>query len=156
TWFEEAGKLLVEKPPQAHKPADLLCERLFKERCQIKHPDLNQSHDSKWLNSQSLKQAVAELLDTDSPVQIDNGNPDNHGQKRYLEKVLLKCGALRPIPGGGGPVKSFALETDATKLAPAFPVLKKLCERLNALKPTESLVIANFVKEMRGAPVGAS
>lgn len=156
TWFEEAGKLLVERPPQAHKPADLLCEKLFKERCQIKHPDLNLSHDNKWLNSQSLKQAVAELLDTDSPVQIDNGNPENHGHKRYLEKVLLKCGALRPVPGGGGPVKSFALETDAAKLATIFPVLKKLCERLNALKPTESLVIANFVKEMRAAPVGAS
>ena len=156
TWYEEGGKLLVEKPPQPHKPADLLCERLFKERCQIKHPDLNLSHDAKWLNSQSLKQAVAELLDTDSPVQIDNGNPENHGQKRYLEKVLLKCGALRPVPGGSGPVKSFALETDAAKLAFNFPVLKKLCERLNALKPAESLVIANFVKEMRGAPVGAS
>ena len=156
TWFEDGGKLLVEKPTQAHKPADMLCERLFKERCQIKHPDLNLSHDSKWLNSPSLKQAVVELLDTDSPVQIDNGNPENHGEKRYLQKVLLACGALRPLPSGNTLVRDFAAESDATKLDSKFPVLKKLCERLTGLKPNESLVIANFVKEMRGAPVGAS
>lgn len=155
TWYEEGGKLLVDKPPQAHKPADMLCARLYKEQCQIKHPDLNLVHDPKWLNSQSLRQAVAEILDTESPIQIDPGNPESHGDKRYLQKVLLACGALRPLPGGGGPVKCFAAESDATKIDSKFPVLKKLCERLNALKPTESLVVANFVKEMRGAPVGA-
>jgi hypothetical protein len=156
TWFEENGKLLVEKPTQFHKPADMLCERLFKERCQIKHPDLNLSHDAKWLNSQSLKQAVAELLDTDSSIQIDNGNPENHGEKRYLQKVLFTCGALRSLPNSTNLVKYFAAESDAAKIDAKFPVLKKLCERLNALKPTETLVISNFVKEMRAAPVGAS
>ena len=98
-WYEEGGKLLVEKPPQAHQPADMLCARLFQERCQIKHPDLNIVHDEKWQRSQSLKQAVMELLDTNSPVQIDSGSAENHGEKRYLQKVLLPCGALRPLPG---------------------------------------------------------
>ena len=156
TWYAEAGKLLVEKPTQAHQPADILCGKLFLERCQIKHPDLNVVHDEKWQKSQSLKQAVAELLDQTSPVQIDNGNPENHGEKRYLQKVLLQCGALRPRPGGGGPVKAFDAESDASKLDAKFPVLKKLCERLNALKPGEALGLASFAKEMRGAPVGAS
>jgi hypothetical protein len=156
TWYAEAGKLLVEKPTQSHQPADMLCGQLFSERCQIKHPDLNVVHDEKWQKSQSLKQAVAELLDPTSPVQIDNGNPENHGEKRYLQKVLLQCGALRPLPGSEGPLKAFAAESDATKLDAKFPVLKKLCERLNALKAGEALGLANFAKEMRGAPVGAS
>jgi hypothetical protein len=134
----------------------MLCGQLFSERCQIKHPDLNVVHDEKWQKSQSLKQAVAELLDPTSPVQIDNGNPENHGEKRYLQKVLLQCGALRPLPGSEGPLKAFAAESDATKLDAKFPVLKKLCERLNALKAGEALGLANFAKEMRGAPVGAS
>ena len=157
TWYEAAGKLLVEKPPQAHQPADMLCARLFHERCQIKHPDLNVVHDEKWQKSPSLKQAVLELLDTSSPVQIDNGNPDNHGEKRYLQKVLLPCGALNPLPGGGvGPVRQFTAESDATKLNGKFPVLKKLCERLASLKSGEAMGLANFTKEMRAAPVGAS
>ena len=87
-----------------HKPADMLCERLFTERCQIKHPDLNLVHDEKWQKSSNtpLKQAVMELLDNSSPVQIDNGNPDNHGEKRYLQKVLLNgCGALSRLRSAG-------------------------------------------------------
>jgi hypothetical protein len=153
TWYEAGGRLLVEKPPQGHQPADMLCARLFHERCQIKHPDLNLVHDEKWQKSQSLKQAVMELLDTSSPVQIDNGNPENHGEKRYLQKVLLPCGALNPLQGGG-PVKQFVAESDATKLNGKFPVLKKLCERLNALKPGEALGLATFAREMRAEPVG--
>jgi hypothetical protein len=156
TWYEAGGALLVEKPPQAHQPADMLCARLYQERCQIKHPDLNVVHDEKWQKSQSLKQAVMELLDTSSPVQIDNGNPENHGEKRYLQKVLLPCGALNPLPGGSGPVKQFIAESDATKLKGKFPVLKKLCERLNALKPAEALGLATFAREMRAEPVGGS
>ena len=155
TWYEAGGRLLVEKPPQGHQPADMLCARLFQERCQIKHPDLNLVHDEKWQKSQSLKQAVMELLDTSSPVQIDNGNPENHGEKRYLQKVLLQCGALNPLHGGSGPVKQFVAESDATKLNGKFPVLKKLCERLNALKPGEALGLATFAGEMREEPVGA-
>ncbi len=156
TWYEQGGKLLVEKPPQAHQPADMLCGRLFVERCQVKHRDLNVVHDDKWQKSPSLKQAVSELLDISSAVQIDNGNPENHGEKLYLQKVLLPCGALRPLPGSTGPVKSFAAESDAAKLDAKFPVLKKLCEGLNALKPNETLGLAGFSKTMRAAPVGGS
>ncbi len=156
TWYQEGGKLLIERPPQAHKPADMLCERLFTQRCKINHPDLNLVHDDKWPKSSALKQAVIELLDTRSPVQIDAGNPDNHGEKRYLQKVLLACGALRPLPSSGSePRKDFAVECDGSKLDAKFPVLKKLCERLNALKPAQNLTIATFMKEMREPPVGA-
>ena len=157
TWFEEGGKLLVDKPTQPHKPADMLCERLLKERCQIKHPDLNLVHDEKWQKNSntSLKQAVMELLDNSSPVQIDNGNPDNHGEKRYLQKVLLNgCGALSRLRSAGT-VTEFAVESDPAKVDQKFPALKKLIARLTALKPGESLVLADFIREMRRAPVGA-
>jgi len=157
TWFEEGGKVLVEKPAQPHKPADMLCERIFKERCKIKHPDLNFVHDEKWQKNTNtpLKQAVEELLDTDSPVQIDNGNPANHGEKRYLQSVLLNgCGALRRI-GNQGTVTEFAAESDPAKIDGKFPVLKNLVTRLNNLKPSDSLALADFIREMRGTPVGA-
>ncbi len=156
TWYQESGKLLIERPQQSHKPADMLCERLFTERCKINHPDLNLVHDDKWQKSPALKQAVMELLDTKSPVQIDAGNTDNHGEKRYLQKVLLASGALRPLPSSGNdPLKAFATESDASKLDAKFPVLKKLCERLNGLKPSQSLTLATFMKEMREPHVGA-
>lgn len=157
TWYQEGGKLLVEKPALQNKPADMLCETLFKERCNINHPDLNLVHEDKWQKSPSLKQAIQELLELNSPVQIDNGNTDNHGQKRYLQKVLFACGALRPLPSGDNElVKAFTAESDASKLDLKFPVLKKLSERLNALKPSETLTLGTFMKEMRDPPVGAS
>lgn len=157
SWFEEGGKLLVEKPTQSHKPADLLCERLFPARCQIKHADLNFVHDEKWQKNSNtpLKQAVEELLDTDSPVQIDNGNPANHGEKRYLESVLLRgCGALRRLRTQGT-VTEFAAESDPAKIDGKFPLLKTLVSRLAELKSGQSLVLADFIREMRGVPVGA-
>lgn len=156
TWYHAGGKLLVERPQQSHRPADMLCERLFTDRCKINHPDLNLTHDDKWQRSIALKQAVTELLELSSPVQIDAGNADNHGEKRYLQKVLLTCGALKPLPSSGGDlVKAFATVTDDAKLDAKFPVLKHLCARLNALSPSQTLPLAAFLKEMREPPVGA-
>jgi len=124
------------------------------------------------LNTRSLKEfsvattpdtIVAEAIRASISIPLlfqawtfSNGNPDNHGEKRYLQKVLFACGALRSLPSSTNLVKDFAAESDAAKIDAKFPVLKKLCERLNALKPTETLVISTFVKDMRGAPVGAS
>jgi energy-coupling factor transporter ATP-binding protein EcfA2 len=128
TWYQAGGKLLVEKPLQSHKPADMFCEAIFTQRCQIKHPDVNLLHDEKWQRNSNtpLKQAVMELLNTASDVQIDNGNPDNHGEKRYLQKVLLNgCGALKHLRNNG-PVTEFFVESDPDKIDAKFPVLKEL------------------------------
>ena len=157
-WYELGGKLLVDRPPQSHKPADMLCERLFTSRSQIKHVDFNLVHDDKWQKSNNtpLKQAVAQLLDFDTPVQIDNGNPENHGEKRYLQKVLLSgCGALVPIPGGDGPVKRFVAQSDPTKIDDKFPVLKELIQRLASLSASQHLVLSDFLREKKAPPYGA-
>jgi len=34
-WYWQGGKVLVDKPKQSHKPADMLCDGLFKKRCRI-------------------------------------------------------------------------------------------------------------------------
>ena len=144
-WYRQGGKVLVDKPKQAHKPADMLCEELFKKRCRIKHPDLNLCHDEKWRTGKNtaLKQAVAVLLEAEK-VLIDNGNPDNHGEKRYLEKVLLKgAGALKKI-GSEGVVSYFACETDPAKIHDDFPALKELCDRLANLKPGETFSVGGL------------
>ena len=66
-WYTQSGKVLVDKPKQAHKAADMLCEELFKKRCRIKHPDLNFCHDDKWRTGKNtpLKQAVGVLLESE-------------------------------------------------------------------------------------------
>jgi hypothetical protein len=118
---------------------------------------LNLVHDDKWQKNSNtpLKQAVTELLDHSTAVQIDNGNADNHGEKRYLQKVLLNgCGALKPLRSIGT-VSEFAAESDPSKIDQKFPALKKLVTRLAGLKPSESLVLSEFIREMRSAPVGA-
>lgn len=155
-WYTKDGKVLVDKPKQPHKPADMLCEMLFSKRCRVKHPDLNFSHDDKWRTGKNnaLKQAVNNLLDADR-VLIDNGNPDNHGEKRYLEKVLLKgAGALRKT-GSEGVVTYFDCDHDPQKISPDFPVLKDLCERLNQLNPGQALPLGTFLEEARKPPYGA-
>jgi len=154
-WYWQGGKVLVDKPKQSHKPADMLCEELFKKRCRIKHPDLNLCHDEKWRTGKNtaLKQAVGVLLEAEK-VLIDNGNPDNHGEKRYLEKVLLKgAGALKKV-GSEGVVSYFSCETDPSKLHDDFPVFKELYDRLANLNPGETFSIGAFLEEAKDSPYG--
>jgi len=154
-WYMQGGKILVDRPKQSHKPADMLCEELFKKRCRIKHPDLNFCHDEKWRTGKNtaLKQAVTILLESEK-VLIDNGNPDNHGEKRYLEKVLLKgAGALKKT-GSEGLVSYFACETDPARIHDDFPVFKELCDRLANLNPGETFSVGTFLEDARKAPYG--
>ena len=154
-WYWQGGKVLIDKPKQSHMPADMLCDELFNERCRIKHPDLNLCHDEKWRTGKNtaLKQAVGVLLEAEK-VLIDNGNPDNHGEKRYLEKVLLKgAGALKKS-GSEGVVSYFDCETDPYKIHGDFPVLKDLCTRLANIKSGETFAVCTFLEEARNAPFG--
>lgn len=155
-WLRKGGKTLVDRPPQSHKPADMLCEDLFPERCRIKHPDLNLCHDDRWRTGRNtaLKQAVAVLL-TAEQVMIDKGNPDNHGEKRYLEKVLLRgAGALRSI-GCEGSVNHFVCESDPGLIHDVFPVLKELCRGLTLLGTDQVFPLGGYLETMRGSPYGA-
>ena len=154
-WYRKGGKILVDKPKQSHKPADMLCEQLFTERCRIKHPDLNLCHDDKWRKgkNRALKQAVKVLLSAET-VFIDNGNPDNHGEKRYLEKVLLKGAGAVKKTGSDGAITYFDCETDPDKIHDDFPVLKEICARLSNLNPGETLAVGAFLEEARNAPYG--
>ena len=154
-WYWQGGKVLVDKPQQSYKPADMLCEKLFTKRCRIKHPDLNFCHDEKWRTSKNtaLKQAVGVLLEAEK-VLIDNGNRDNHGEKRYLKKVLLKgAGALKKT-GSEGVVSYFTCETDPKRIHDDFPVFKELCERLASLNPGETFSVGAFLENARKAPFG--
>jgi hypothetical protein len=156
-WYGQNGKVVVDQPKQPHRPADMLCDELFKNRCRIKHPDLNLAHDDKWRTGKNtaLKQAVAVLLEADQEVQIDNGNPDNHGHKRYLEKVLLKgAGALRKTTSDG-PVTFFECECDPDKISDDFSVLQDLCRELGEQKPGSAFAVGSFIEEAKAAPYGA-
>ena len=154
-WYTTGGSILVDKPQQTHRPADMLCDKLLTRRSRIKHPDLNQCHDDRWKTGKNnaLKQAVDVLLNAER-VMIDNGNPDNHGEKRYLEKVLLKgAGALKKT-GADGRVTYFACESDTAKLGDDFPVLKELYTRLARTEPGQSFAVGPFLSEVRDAPYG--
>jgi hypothetical protein len=155
-WFTKDGGVLIDKPQQIHKPADTLCELQFSKRCRIKHPDLNLCHDDKWLTGKNtaLKQAVAGLLEAER-VQIDNGNPDNHGEKRYLEKVLAKgAGALKKTDKAGN-VTFFECETSPDKLSDDFPVLKELCQEISRLNAGEVFPLGIFLEKVGQPPYGA-
>jgi len=154
-WHGKEGTVVVDMPPQSQKPADFICELLFTRRCKIKHPDLNQVHDSKWKKGKNsaLKQAVNMLL-SDAPVQIDNGSHDSHGEKKYLEKVLFrKAGALKKIRSEDN-VTFFECRGQADDIQDDFPVLKELCQRLNDLDPGKTLQVGSFIQEMKRKPWG--
>ena len=155
-WYGQHGRILVDRPRQSHQPADMLCDKLFKKRCLIKHPDLNFCHDGKWITGRNnaLKQAVTVLLEAER-VLIDNGNPENHGEKRYLEKVLLRgAGALRKTLSEGA-VTYFDCEADPEKIHGDFPVLKELCRKLAGLGPGEYFSVGTFCGDVRKAPYGS-
>lgn len=155
-WYTKNGDVLVDRPSQAHKPADVICERLFTKRCKVKHPDLNFCHDPKWQRGRNtaLKQAVDNLLSPEQ-VYIDQGNPENHGEKRYLQKVLLKgAGALSKV-SAEGPMAYFICEKDPEKIHNDFPLLRELLERLQNLEPHSTFQIAPFVQEMFLDPWGS-
>ena len=154
-WYWQNGKVLMDKPKQSHKPADMLCEELFKKRSRIKHPDLNFCHDDKWRTGKNtaLKQAVSVLLEAEK-VLIDNGNPDNHGEKRYLEKVFLKgVGALRKT-GSEGLVNYFECETDPAKINDELPAFKELCTRLSQINPGQTFSVGSFLEDVQKPPYG--
>lgn len=154
-WYGKNGKVIVDQPKQPHEPANRLCDELFKKRCRIKHPDINFKHDDKWESrNTALRQAVNMLLQG-KVVQIDNGNPDNHGEKRYLEKVLLKgAGALHKI-GAEGSVSFFECESDPDKISDDVPPLKDLCRLLATQKSGEVLTVSEFVAQAKQPPYGA-
>lgn len=154
-WYGQKGKVIVDQPKQSHKVADMLGEDLFSKRCRIKHPDLNLTHDDRWRTSKNtaLKQAVNVLLKADR-VMIDNGNPDSHGEKRYLEKVLLKgAGALRKIDSDGT-ITYFECESDSEKISEDFPILKDLCGHLAELEKGAALSVRNFIEKAKSDPYG--
>jgi len=154
-WYGQYGRIIVDRPQQAHKPADMLCEALYKERCLIKHPDLNYIHDNRWLTNRNsaLKQAVDILL-TAEKVFIDNGNPDSHGQKRYLEKVLFKgAGALKKV-GEDGKIIYFDCDCNPQHISDDFPALKKLCSQMQQLNASAMFPIGNFINDIKSSPYG--
>jgi hypothetical protein len=156
-WYGQSGTVLFDRPQQSHKAADVLCEKLYTKPCRIKHPDLNLVHDDRWKTGRNtaLKQAVDMLLTADR-VLIDNGNPDNHGEKRYLEKVLLRgAGALKKS-GADGHVTYFSCDMDSKKIQGDFPALQELCKRLEQLQAGQGFAVGPFISEMRDAPYGAS
>jgi len=155
-WYGEGGNVIVDQPKQPHKPADAICEERYTKHCRIKHPDLNFAHDDKWRTGKNrpLKEAVTMLL-AGEEVLIDNGNPDNHGQKRYLEKVLLKgAGALRKTRNEGS-VTYFECESDPGKISDDFGVLKELCQRMTDLDPGKTFPLGTFLSEASTEPYGA-
>ncbi len=153
-WYGKNGKVVVDQPKQPHEPVNRLCDELFKKRCRIKHPDLNIKHDDKWESrNTALRQAVNMLLQGET-VQIDNGNPDNHGEKRYLEKVLFKGAGALIKTGTDDSVSHFECEADPVKISEDFPLLKELCRRFSEQKAGEMLVVADFIREAKQSPYG--
>jgi len=154
-WYKEDGKILIDKPKQSHKPADMLCEELFTKRCRIKHPDLNYCHDDKWKTGKNsaLKQAVRILLENDK-VFIDNGNPDNHGEKRYLEKVLLKGGGALKKISSEGTIAYFSCETEPDNISDDYPILKILLSELKELTLGTPFSVGSFLDKVKSGPYG--
>ncbi|MCD6396352.1 MAG: chitobiase/beta-hexosaminidase C-terminal domain-containing protein, partial [Spirochaetaceae bacterium] len=154
-WYKEDGKILIDKPKQSYKPADMLCDELFTKRCRIKHPDLNYCHDDKWKTGKNsaLKQAVRILLENDK-VFIDNGNPDNHGEKRYLEKVLLKGGGALKKISSEGTIVYFSCETEPDNISDDYPILKILLSELKELTPGTSFSVGSFLDKVKSGPYG--
>jgi hypothetical protein len=155
-WYTEGGQVLVDRPQQPHEPATKMAERLFSKRCRIKHTDLNFVHDDKWKKGKNpaLKQAVEVLLQAER-VFVDSGNPENHGEKRYLQKVLFSGAGALEKTGGSGNVSYFRCEESPDKIHDNFPVLKELARRISEVEPGKTFELGSFLEEVKEPPYGA-
>jgi hypothetical protein len=155
-WYTAGNQVLVDTPQQPHEPATKMAEHLFSKRCRIKHPDLNFVHDDKWKKGKNtaLKQAVEVLLQAEK-VFVDSGNPENHGEKRYLQKVLFSgAGALKKT-GNSGNVAYFRCEESADKIHDNFPVLKELAQQISDVDPGKTFELGSFLNTVKEPPYGA-
>lgn len=155
-WYREDGKTLVADPINEVEPADALMNRLFTQRNTVSHEYLSKAHPKSFSASKdtALREAVARLVDTDRPLQIDHAEKDQRGEIRYLKMALANHGVLQQVGDYAGNVAAYELESNPAKYQHKYPALVHLIDRLKGLQRGQTLALWETLSEMTGDPYG--
>ena len=156
SWYATQGAILVAQPQSEYEPADESMGRLYQKRTRTPHPYLNQIHVSRFGPGKDvpLTDAVAALLRTHRPVEIDHSAPANRGEIRYLKNVLADNGALRQVGPASGTVAHYQVESSSDKFRDKLPALAAMLDNLYAFKQGESLTVRKLLADHADVPYG--
>lgn len=155
-WYREDGKTLVADPINEYEPADALMNRLYAKRNTVSHEYLSKAHPKNFSGSKdtALRDAVARLVETDKPVEIDHSEKENRGEIRYLKLALANHSILQQEGDYAGNIASYELESNPAKYQFKYPALSELIDRLKNIQRGETLNIWSVLSEMTEAPYG--
>jgi hypothetical protein len=156
TWYGKGGVVLVAQPQSEYEPADEMMGRLYHKRNRTPHPYLNQIHVSRFGPGKDvpLTDAVAALLRTHRPVEIDHSAPANRGEIRYLKNVLADSGALRQIGPASGSVAHYQVESSSNKFQDKLPALAAMLHTLDSLQQGDTLSVRTLLSVHADVPYG--
>ncbi len=156
SWYGKEGAVFLSQPQSEYEPADEVMGRLYQKRNRTPHPYLNQIHVTRFGPGKDvpLTDAVAALLRTHRPVEIDHSAPANRGEIRYLKNVLADSGALRQVGPASGNVAHYQVESSNDKFRDKLPALAAVLDSLRDLKQGETLPVRKLLAIHADFPYG--
>lgn len=155
-WYQQDGKTLLANPGNEYEPADALMENLYTERNTTSHEYLNKAHPKSFSGTKdsALREAVAKLVETDRPIQIDHAEKENRGEIRYLRMLLVKDGVLVQKGDYHGNIADYELEANPEKYRNKFPALVALFDELKKIDRGGSVELWKLLSTYMEHPYG--
>ena len=155
TWLGVHGKVLAVDRNKPDDPATRVMQERYTSRNRFSHDDFNMTHDVRSFTRphNSLVEAVNALLKSGAVVTIDEKQPDNRGEIRYLQRCLYQQGALIATHKQGN-VTYVEVERDTTKFESKLPALADMLHDIQALGEQEQLRLQAFFDKYRQPPYG--
>lgn len=156
SWYTTGGSVLVAQPQSEYDPADELMGRLYMQRTIVPHPYLNQIHVARFGPGKDvpLSDAVAALLRTNRPIEIDHNAAANRGEIRYLKNVLADSGALQQTSPPRGTIAAYDVELTLEKFRRKLPVLAAMIERIRTLSQGQTIQVRSLLATYNQPPYG--
>jgi hypothetical protein len=156
TWLGAYGKALPVDSQRADDAATKVMQQLYTHRNTFGHDDFNLTHDERSFTKKhlSLTEAVNALLKLGHELTIDAKQPDNRGEKRYLQRCLYQRGALYAVRQPQGSISYVEVERNLIKIEPFIPALADMIRDVQGLGDKDRLGLKIFINKYRQPPYG--
>lgn len=155
TWIGSHGNALMVDPNRPDDPANRVMQALYTRRTTFSHDDFNLIHNVRNFSQPhlSLVEAVNTLLKVGQDVTIDNDQPENRGERRYLQRCLYQRGALAQISTKGN-ITKVEVDRDLVHFEQFLPALVDMIKTVRDLKSSEKILLRDFIQKYRQPPYG--
>lgn len=156
TWLSAYGKAVPVTLKRIDEAAAKVMQQLYTRRNDFSHDDFNRTHDVRNFtkNHLSLVEAVNALLKLGHELTIDAKQPDNRGEKRYLQRCLHQRGALYAVRQQQGSIHYVEVERNLAKFEQFLPALADMVRDVKDLGEKDRLSLKTFINKYRQPPYG--